>query len=205
MTIISIERFMSYTTALKKTWTVISKQHVIWQETFKDSCSNTVLISCNVFNFSGPAPRWKYVERDSIRPCHTVLLPSHFQLKRKHSKIQHRPCAEAHATYSKYNCYNKRPGARKEVTNELNTHVQLITVIGSNTHCTLHYRNIPSIHTASKLNIGIRSVETIDDGHVCRIRIAPKGRDQAVPMHLGRTFRPFVPLVTVISALIHLW
>jgi hypothetical protein len=35
------------------------------------------------------------------------------------------------------------------------------------------------------------------------IRIAPKGRDQAVPMHLGRTW-PFVPLITVISALIHL-
>jgi hypothetical protein len=38
-----------------------------------------------------------------------------------------------------------------------------------------------------------------------RIRIGPEGRDQAVPMHLGLTYRPFVPLVTVISALIHLW
>ena len=40
-------------------------------------------------------------------------VPSHFQLKRKHGKIQHRPRAEAHASYSRYNCNNKRPGACK--------------------------------------------------------------------------------------------
>jgi hypothetical protein len=33
---------------------------------------------------------------------------------------------------------------------------------------------------------------------------APEGRDQAVPMHIGLTYRPFVPLLTVISSLIHL-
>jgi hypothetical protein len=40
--------------------------------------------------------------------------------------------------------------------------------------------------------------------HGSAFRIAPGGRDQAVPMHLGLTCRSFVPLVTVISALIHL-
>jgi len=62
-------------------------------------------------------------------------VPSHLQLKRKHSKTQHRQCAEAHATYSRYNCYNKRSGVCREVTNDLHTHVQLIKIIGSNTHC----------------------------------------------------------------------
>jgi hypothetical protein len=77
---------------------------------------------------------------------------------------------KSNVTYSRCNCYTNHSGACKEVTTEFHTHVQLITVIGSNTHCikelTFDKGRLRVYNTATKLNIGVRSMWTITDGHL---------------------------------------